>query len=322
MNLGSRIEKSAGRSSNPRKWLSWRKSNSGHVNKQNVEKEGANYEALAASGRYDAMTLQFAYARLQPALTCDSRISEGRERAPKDAEVNQKGYGAARSPPNGQDSPHSSSDEGSMNKKARDLSIDDGRRTQRTYSNPNEKKRSGQDSQSQQGSKRTRHYNDLPNRDTNHKYESTQSHDEAQKESQSLNSAKAPEPHSPSRPAKPRPSSGRTTSPADQGGGDVDGAEVTMLLQPETRPITQEQLVNEVKGIYAGLVMVEKKCVEICTQQASSNSKHLSNEQWQALIALHRTLLHEHHDFFLASQHPTASPALRRLATKYAMPAR
>jgi hypothetical protein len=29
------------------------------------------------------------------------------------------------------------------------------------------------------------------------------------------------------------------------------------------RPITQEQLVNEVKGIYAGLVMVEKKCVEI-----------------------------------------------------------
>ena len=40
-----------------------------------------------------------------------------------------------------------------------------------------------------------------------------------------------------------------------------------ILLQPETRPITQEQLVNEVKGIYAGLVMVEKKCVEIDQQQ-------------------------------------------------------
>src|SRR5277367_4240705 len=53
----------------------------------------------------------------------------------------------------------------------------------------------------------------------------------------------------------------------------------------------------------------------------SINSK-LSPEQWQALIALHRTLLHEHHDFFLASQHPSASPALRRLASKYAMPAR
>lgn len=34
------------------------------------------------------------------------------------------------------------------------------------------------------------------------------------------------------------------------------------------------------------------------------------------------TLLHEHHDFFLASQHPSASPALRRLAAEYAMPAR
>jgi hypothetical protein len=94
-----------------------------------------------------------------------------------------------------------------------------------------------------------------------------------------------------------------------------------MLLQPETRPITQDQLVNEVKGIYAGLVMVEKKCVEIDQQQSKTTNK-LSDEQWQALIALHRTLLYEHHDFFLASQHPSSSAALRRLATKYAMPAR
>ena len=49
--------------------------------------------------------------------------------------------------------------------------------------------------------------------------------------------------------------------------------------------------------------MVEKTCVEIDQQQASTTIK-LSNEQWQALIALHRTLLHEHHDFFLASQQP------------------
>ncbi|KAK5241547.1 hypothetical protein LTS06_012037, partial [Exophiala xenobiotica] len=94
-----------------------------------------------------------------------------------------------------------------------------------------------------------------------------------------------------------------------------------MFLQPGTRPISQEQLVNEVKGIYAGLVMVEKKCVEICQQQSQTTTK-LSNEQWQALIALHRTLLHAHHDFFLACQHPTASPALRSLLTKYTMPAR
>ncbi|KAK1597513.1 uncharacterized protein LY79DRAFT_388739 [Colletotrichum navitas] len=69
--------------------------------------------------------------------------------------------------------------------------------------------------------------------------------------------------------------------------------------------------------------MVESKCVEVNNAQSSSKdtSLILDNEQWQALIALHRTLLHEHQDFFLASQHPSASPALRRLASKYAMPA-
>ncbi|KAM6533213.1 hypothetical protein FALCPG4_006227 [Fusarium falciforme] len=108
-----------------------------------------------------------------------------------------------------------------------------------------------------------------------------------------------------------------------QPGPDEDNTSV-MIPQPETRPISQDQLVAEVKGIYAGLVMVETKCIEVDNAQSSnaeSNPK-LNNDQWQALIALHRTLLHEHHDFFLASQHPSASPALRRLASKYAMPAR
>ncbi|KAI0147282.1 hypothetical protein GGR57DRAFT_256668 [Xylariaceae sp. FL1272] len=95
-----------------------------------------------------------------------------------------------------------------------------------------------------------------------------------------------------------------------------------LIKQPEIRPISQEQLVAEVKGIYAGLVMVESKCIEVDNAQSSNSDTKLNNEQWQALIALHRTLLHEHHDFFLASQHPSASQALRRLASKYAMPAR
>ncbi|KAK1779935.1 hypothetical protein QBC45DRAFT_118529 [Copromyces sp. CBS 386.78] len=100
---------------------------------------------------------------------------------------------------------------------------------------------------------------------------------------------------------------------------------IGFLKQPETRAISQEQLVTEVKGIYAGLVMVESKCIEVDNAQNAETdpaNKPINHEQWQALIALHRTLLHEHHDFFLASQHPSASPALRRLAAKYAMPAR
>ncbi|KAH6885374.1 hypothetical protein B0T10DRAFT_94127 [Thelonectria olida] len=112
-----------------------------------------------------------------------------------------------------------------------------------------------------------------------------------------------------SQPALPEPSDGNTGT--------------KMMLQPETRPISQDQLVAEVKGIYAGLVMVETKCIEVDNAQSSNtDASKLNNEQWQALIALHRTLLHEHHDFFLASQHPSASPPLRRLASKYAMPAR
>jgi hypothetical protein len=94
-----------------------------------------------------------------------------------------------------------------------------------------------------------------------------------------------------------------------------------MLLQPETHLITKEQLTNEVCGIYAGLIMVEKKCIELDRQQLQS-SNLLDDLQWQALIALHRTLLHEHHDFFLASHHPSASPILKTLPEKYEMPAR
>jgi hypothetical protein len=47
-----------------------------------------------------------------------------------------------------------------------------------------------------------------------------------------------------------------------------------MLLEPETHPITREQPVNEVKGIYAGLVMVEKYIYieqQLCNRQVIVN---------------------------------------------------
>ncbi|KAL2108956.1 hypothetical protein VUR80DRAFT_3152 [Thermomyces stellatus] len=110
---------------------------------------------------------------------------------------------------------------------------------------------------------------------------------------------------------------------------EADGSVNTMLRQPDTRPISQQQLVAEVKGIYKGLVLVESKCIEVDAAQSAQTAQkdgepipELTDEQWQALGALHRALLHEHHDFFLASQHPCASPPLKRLASKYSMPAR
>ena len=122
--------------------------------------------------------------------------------------------------------------------------------------------------------------------------------------------------------------SGGESPPGDEPPEGLE-AEPEMLLQPDTRPISHEQLVIEVKGIYAGLVMVEAKCIDIDERQSAaaqekdpSKKIDLKNDQWQSLIALHKQLLHEHHDFFLASQHPSASPALSRLAAKYSMPAR
>ena len=108
----------------------------------------------------------------------------------------------------------------------------------------------------------------------------------------------------------------------------IDPRYPDMYLQPDSQPISLEQLALEVKSIYSGLTMVEAKCIHVDKAQAAAirsaerGDSELPDDHWKALIALHRTLLHEHHDFFLASQHPSASDNLRRLAAKYSMPAR
>ena len=97
-------------------------------------------------------------------------------------------------------------------------------------------------------------------------------------------------------------------------------------LQPDLPSPLEEQLVKEARGIYAGLVMVERKCIAIDQQQIKKHEDgepaQLKKKQWQALVAMHRTLLQEHYDFFLATLCPSASSSLRYLPQKYAMPAR
>lgn len=63
--------------------------------------------------------------------------------------------------------------------------------------------------------------------------------------------------------------------------------------------------------------MVETKCIHVDRAQAAAahvSDTELASDHWQALIALHRTLLHEHHDSVLAGQHFSASPAIWRSA--------
>lgn len=67
--------------------------------------------------------------------------------------------------------------------------------------------------------------------------------------------------------------------------------------------------------------MLEDKCKKVHKAHTERNLV-LNNGKWQALITLHRTLLNHHTDFPIVSQHPNAAPALKRVATKYAMPGR
>jgi casein kinase I homolog HRR25 len=94
------------------------------------------------------------------------------------------------------------------------------------------------------------------------------------------------------------------------------------IPQPETRPISQDQIIAEVKGIYTGLLMVEAKCIEVDEKQAKLGNPKLSSEQWQARIYLRRVMFFEFHDFILASQHPAASQRLHELASKLELPTR
>ncbi|OTB05588.1 hypothetical protein M426DRAFT_126935 [Hypoxylon sp. CI-4A] len=99
-----------------------------------------------------------------------------------------------------------------------------------------------------------------------------------------------------------------------------DQSEITRLIeQPGTRQISsQEQLIAEVKGIYAGLVVTELRCIEAERVQDYDDTG-LDNERWWALMALHHTLAAGHHDFFLAAQCSSASRALQKLSSKYRM---
>ena len=95
-----------------------------------------------------------------------------------------------------------------------------------------------------------------------------------------------------------------------------------MLPPPTSDLITEAELTAEIKAIYAGVVVVEAKCKDVDEAEANDPSPDFDQERWQALIVLHQTLLYEHHDFLMATQHPSATPALRALPTQYSMPAR
>ncbi|KAI6913900.1 hypothetical protein KC318_g979 [Hortaea werneckii] len=96
----------------------------------------------------------------------------------------------------------------------------------------------------------------------------------------------------------------------------------SLIREPEALPISHDQLAAEVKGIYAALMKVETLCKGYDASLASESPTKLAREEWQVLVALHRTLLYEHYDFLLATQHPLATDELKALPARYCMPNR
>ena len=55
--------------------------------------------------------------------------------------------------------------------------------------------------------------------------------------------------------------------------------ESDLLLQPKTRPISHEQLVVEIKDIYADLIMVKAKCIDVDEKQFTKTQEKISSRQ-------------------------------------------
>ena len=92
--------------------------------------------------------------------------------------------------------------------------------------------------------------------------------------------------------------------------------------------VSEKELRVETKSIYSSLKLLEAKCIHVDNAQAAAirstenGEPKSADSHWKALFAMHRSLIHEHHDFLLATQHPSASPTLQHLPAKHNMPER
>ena len=108
------------------------------------------------------------------------------------------------------------------------------------------------------------------------------------------------------------------------------GAQAEALLREvPTGTKSQLEISESLKAIYKGLFEVEAKCIRAAREHSRADGEHgtdeprsLTDDQWQGLVKLHCGLLDNFYDFFLASQTPLASDAVKRLPLKYGMPAR
>ncbi|KKZ60803.1 hypothetical protein EMCG_04520 [[Emmonsia] crescens] len=93
-----------------------------------------------------------------------------------------------------------------------------------------------------------------------------------------------------------------------------------MISQFSTPSIKYEELVEEVRRYYRGIVDIERKCQRV--HESMKDLKELTSKQWIFLMSWHLALFHEHHCFYMSSQHPSTCDRLLALAANYNIPSR
>ena len=93
-----------------------------------------------------------------------------------------------------------------------------------------------------------------------------------------------------------------------------------IFLQPQTRSISPQDLHGIAKATYASIKRAELKWREFTDDLLASPEERINDEQWQSLLYLYRIYLHQCYDFFMACQHPLATPTTCKLALLYVMP--
>ncbi|KAJ5152463.1 hypothetical protein N7492_009743 [Penicillium capsulatum] len=81
---------------------------------------------------------------------------------------------------------------------------------------------------------------------------------------------------------------------------------------------SREQILRR---IYGRLLNIERQCMKFGEELKEPN-KELSPSEWRTLVSFYRALLEEHYCFFVTSQHPSATHAVKALALEHYMPAR
>ena len=97
-----------------------------------------------------------------------------------------------------------------------------------------------------------------------------------------------------------------------------------LVRQMATAQISEEL---RAKGIYAGLLVVEDRCIELDdeylrTVQNSAEPRNIQGYQWQVTIAIHRQFISDCHDFLLVPEPHSVTDALDTTTVKESMPKR